>query len=80
MTPDPKPIRIKLKPAEYAKLRKAVWERACSRCERCTRWTPYEVGHMHHVKRRGAGGDDTPENTMWFCYECHDIEHQRGKR
>lgn len=31
--------------------------------------------HAHHIRSRGAGGADTPENLVWVCAECHTRIH-----
>lgn len=31
--------------------------------------------HVHHIKSRGAGGDDTPENLVTLCFNCHTEVH-----
>lgn len=31
--------------------------------------------HLHHIKRRGAGGKDTPKNRVWLCWKCHGEVH-----
>lgn len=30
---------------------------------------------MHHIKTRGSGGDDTPENLIELCRMCHTFAH-----
>jgi 5-methylcytosine-specific restriction endonuclease McrA len=69
--PDPKKPRIKLNPKDYHELRVRVCERAVCRCEECNGWTPLEAGHFHHIKSRGAGGDDSENNGQWLCWRCH---------
>ena len=34
--------------------------------------------HAHHVKTRGAGGHDVPENLMPLCAEHHRMIHDKG--
>lgn len=42
------------------------------RCEWC-----HKVGitDMHHIKTRGAGGADTPDNLIELCRVCHTLAH-----
>lgn len=41
-------------------------------CEYCGRrgWT-----HMHHIKTKGSGGNDTADNLIELCAECHAKAH-----
>lgn len=32
----------------------------------------------HHVRTKGAGGHDIPENLMPLCKQCHVLIHQLG--
>ena len=41
-------------------------------CEYCGRAGRIEV---HHIKTRGSGGDDVPENLISLCCECHVKAH-----
>lgn len=31
--------------------------------------------HAHHIRSRGAGGADAPENLVWVCADCHSRIH-----
>ncbi|OPX89419.1 MAG: HNH endonuclease [Pelotomaculum sp. PtaB.Bin104] len=43
-------------------------------CQVCGKYQ--EAGlHEHHIKSRGAGGDDVEENLVTLCYECHTKVH-----
>ena len=33
---------------------------------------------FHHVKTRGSGGNDNPENLMPLCAWCHHLIHKIG--
>ena len=45
-------------------------------CEACGRPA---TGDPHHIRTRGAGGGDEPENLLRLCNECHyQIAHQKG--
>ena len=67
----PKKLRIKLDQKSYHELRKAVWNRALRHCEVCGRYVKWEEMTYHHIKSRGAGGDDTLENGMCCHKLCH---------
>jgi len=71
MVADPKPVRIILSSADYTKLRHAVYQRAYGCCEICYRGVSFNEFSLHHKKSRGAGGDDTEENTVGCCLQCH---------
>ena len=83
--------RGELTAKEKEVIRLAVYERAGGRCElnlmpNCIRGvlpftgdTPWNHGHLVHMKSRGAGGDWTLENCKWGCYVCHLIGiHQKA--
>lgn len=36
--------------------------------------------HVHHIKSRGAGGDDVPENLVTLCFSCHAEVHNGNLR
>lgn len=71
-------------------LRREVFERDGYRCQHLLGWIkniPYlcynpvtwESGHIAHIIRRSQGGDDTAENTLCKCADCHLIkEHHEG--
>lgn len=37
------------------------------------------LSHPHHVRSRGAGGGDVPNNVMPLCHKHHAEIHARGK-
>jgi len=81
MNPQLKEKPIRLKGKAYTEFRKKVFGRAFGNCETCKGHAPllwYGVfneitcGHVHHVKSRGAGGEDVlSEDVVWLCYNCH---------
>ena len=82
--PQPKKKRIKLSPREWQKLRKEKWFEADGRCWDCGEFTKlhgtlFSAGHLCHIKSKGAGGDDSAENTRIKCYACH-IGMEHGPR
>ena len=78
--PQPKRKRIKLSQKEYSELREDVCGFAGYQCESCGKYLPLDRGTIHHIKTRGAGGDDIAENCQWLCLECHRFIHDNGIR
>ena len=71
-----KPIRLKGR--ELSALNARIYERDQHRCVVCTRWV--EDGHkFHHVIYKSHGGDDSYENGVLLCDDCH-YEVHHGKR
>lgn len=67
--------RIKLSPEQYNKLKLIVLKRDKWKCRCCGRRNNL---HVHHVKFRSNGGDDTQFNLLTLCNEHHeDIHHRR---
>jgi len=71
---DPKKPPIRLSAADYTKLRHAVYQRAYGACEICYRWVPFNCFSLHHKKHRWHG-DDTEENVIGCCLQCHNKKH-----
>jgi 5-methylcytosine-specific restriction endonuclease McrA len=69
--------RLKLDRAAYAELHRQVLIRDAWRCQRCGRAENLEV---HHIRSRSKLGDDTCENLITLCADCHRAAHvsQRG--
>lgn len=42
-------------------------------CELCGR---YGVIHVHHIRSKGAGGNDEADNLVSLCPICHDKVHR----
>lgn len=61
----PKPKRI-VDPKAIDEARKIQW------CEVCGSRQYLEV---HHIKTRGSGGDDVPDNLIRLCWICHRKAH-----
>lgn len=80
-TPRPKQKTIRLTGKAYTELKAMVYARDNGRCQYCDRWVPlngsseYDTAHLAHIKSRGSGGSDTPENTRILCFTCHRKEH-----
>ena len=68
---------------------KSVEERALVACGRCCCICHKFCGtkiELHHIKQRAYDGEDTFENCIPLCFDCHadmgkaDPNHARGKR
>ncbi|MPL58620.1 hypothetical protein SDC9_04154 [bioreactor metagenome] len=46
--------------------------RSIGYCEYCSSRFALQV---HHIKTRGAGGNDTEDNLICLCYLCHGWAH-----
>jgi len=71
---------MKLSPKDYGAMRVEIYNDQYEHCavKGCERWVSMEQFHLHHIKSRGAGGDDSRETLIGVCYRCHDAIH-RGK-
>jgi 5-methylcytosine-specific restriction endonuclease McrA len=52
--------------------KKAIQQARRSFCQVCGRWGDV---HVHHIKSKGSGGGDIPENLISLCYKCHTKAH-----
>ena len=59
-------------PKLYATLRSEILERDGWRCQICGCCQNLDV---HHMRRRGALGDDAETNLITLCRECHQLLH-----
>ena len=64
--------RQRLDPERYRDLRKQVLERDGWRCQSCG--SPRHL-QVHHRPFRSRLGDDTAENLITLCVDCHRSEH-----
>ena len=64
--------RIRATPRLYAILRRSVLERDGWRCQQCGSLRNLDV---HHVRWRGALGDDAESNLITVCRDCHRMLH-----
>jgi len=80
----PKPTRVRLSQSHLKVLKQMKWKQAGGLCEECGEWVPlldngvfdvFTCAHLAHIRSRGAGGSDTPENTRILCPKCHMGEH-----
>lgn len=69
-----KKYRLKLPPAEYNKLVGQVHKRDNHKCRCCK---GRKLISAHHILFRSHGGDDTLENLISLCVDCHNAVHQR---
>ncbi|MHB1952166.1 MAG: HNH endonuclease [Sulfobacillus sp.] len=56
-------------------LRYRVFRRDGFRCCECGIPQTLQSGHLAHIVSRGAGGEDTEENTRLLCWKCHAAAH-----
>jgi 5-methylcytosine-specific restriction endonuclease McrA len=66
-----RPIRLERK--KYEKLRRAILKRDGWRCQLCGVMTNLEV---HHQQFRSHSGEDTEENLITICQDCHSRVHE----
>ncbi len=71
----PKLKRSRLDPASYEELRQQVLRRDGWRCQLCGALSNLEV---HHKEFRSQSGDDSEENLITLCAECHAQVHKEG--
>ena len=71
----PKQPRLRLEPERYEQLRQQVLRRDGWRCQTCGSRSNLEV---HHKEFRSQGGDDSEENLITLCTNCHENVHQLG--
>ena len=69
----PRRPRLRLDPDSYRKLRAEVLERDGWQCQTCGRPDRLQV---HHIRSRGRLGDDTDENLITLCADCHSDIHR----
>jgi 5-methylcytosine-specific restriction enzyme A len=74
MTLRQKRPRLRLGPQAYEKLRREVLARDGWRCQHCGRAENLEV---HHIRSRSKLGDDSSENLITLCTECHKLAHEQ---
>ncbi len=68
--------RRKLDPVNYRALRKQVLMRDRWRCQWCGSLRSLQV---YHRKFRSRLGDDTAQNLITLCADCHREEHECGR-
>jgi 5-methylcytosine-specific restriction endonuclease McrA len=73
----PKLKRSRLDPSSYEELRQQILRRDGWRCQLCGALSNLEV---HHKEFRSQSGDDSEENLITLCAECHALIHKRKKK
>ncbi len=69
----PKPAPLRLDPVSYETLRQQVLRRDGWRCQSCGTLSNLEI---HHKQFRSASGDDSEENLVTLCSQCHARIHR----
>jgi len=64
--------RLRLDSASYDKLRQQVLRRDAWRCQACGAMSNLEV---HHQEFRSRSGNDSEENLITLCDDCHRLVH-----
>ena len=64
----PKATSLRLDPVSYETLRQQVLRRDAWRCQSCGTMSNLEV---HHRQFRSHAGDDSEENLITLCAQCH---------
>jgi 5-methylcytosine-specific restriction endonuclease McrA len=70
----PKTSSVRFERAQYSQLHHAILRRDDWRCQVCGTRLHLEV---HHQQFRSRSGDDTEENLITLCHNCHSAEHGR---
>jgi ATP-dependent DNA helicase RecQ len=65
---DPNPLRLRLDPTSYERLRQQVLRRDGWRCQSCGTMSNLEV---HHQQFGSHSGHDCEENLITPCTSCH---------
>ena len=67
--------RRRLHSESYKKLCREVLQRDVWKCQFCC---SFEDLQIHHQKFRSHGGDDSEQNLITLCANCHSRVHQGG--
>jgi 5-methylcytosine-specific restriction endonuclease McrA len=68
-----KTVRLRLDPTSYERLRQQVLHRDGWRCQSCGTVSNLEV---HHKEFRSHLGDDSEQNLITLCTQCHARIHR----
>jgi 5-methylcytosine-specific restriction endonuclease McrA len=68
-----KTVRVQLDEASYEALRLQVLRRDGWRCQSCGSLSNLEV---HHQRFRSQSGQDSEQNLITLCTQCHAAEHR----
>jgi 5-methylcytosine-specific restriction endonuclease McrA len=69
----PKRASMRLEPDEYDTLRNQILHRDSWRCQSCGSMSNLEV---HHKDFRSHSGEDSEENLITLCNDCHAAVHR----
>jgi ATP-dependent DNA helicase RecQ len=69
----PEPVRLRLDPVSYEKLRLQVLRRDGWRCQSCGAMANLEI---HHQRFRSHAGADSERNLITLCSACHKSIHR----
>jgi 5-methylcytosine-specific restriction endonuclease McrA len=73
----PKAVPSRLDPWLYESLRQQIFRRDGWRCQSCGAMSNLEV---HHKQFRSHSGDDSEENLITLCSECHARAHFKARK
>ena len=65
--------RLRLDPVSYETLRQQILRRDGWRCQSCGTMSNLEI---HHQQFRRQSGDDSEENLITQCVDCHRRVHE----
>ena len=71
ITSAPKRRMVRLSDDAKKTLRICLYNVYNEHCPECGLYRTIDQMHIHHIKTRGAGGDDRLSNLSWECYDCH---------
>ena len=71
--PRPRRPRLKLDAQNYESLRREVLRRDGWRCQSCGSAKDL---HVHHLVKRSKLGDDSADNLIALCANCHRRVHE----
>jgi len=69
-------MSVRLPEKEYAALCRAILERDQWKCRSCG---SRNALHVHHVRFRSQGGEDSMDNLLVLCSACHEGVHRDVK-
>ena len=69
----PKRGRRRLEPEPYQQLRQEILRRDGWRCQSCGSRKDLQI---HHIEARSQLGNDSEENLVTLCADCHRLAHR----
>ncbi len=67
-----KPLLVRLDCQQYEQLHQGIMRRDGWRCQLCGALSQLQV---HHLRFRSQSGEDSEENLMTLCHNCHATIH-----